>query len=141
MRAGETRNSLNACLYSDGHACNGDNILVCMYKLGHKGQLAPRCRALDAMIKKFYHGVQKSIFSKLKVDISKLKVDFSKIKVDKYKINKNMEWHACASVPYYIIEQMQISRSNVVKVNITELLHWFGADIYYSQFNVTLIDK
>ena len=25
-------------------------------RTGHKGQLAPRCRALDAMIKKFYHG-------------------------------------------------------------------------------------
>ena len=28
---------------------------------GHKGQLAPRCRALDAMIKKFYHGIQKAV--------------------------------------------------------------------------------
>ena len=28
---------------------------------GHKGQLAPRCRALDAMIKKFYHGIQKNV--------------------------------------------------------------------------------
>ena len=26
-----------------------------------KGQLAPRCRALDAMIKKFYHGIQKAV--------------------------------------------------------------------------------
>ena len=29
--------------------------------IGHKGQLAPRCRALDAMIKKFYHGIQKAV--------------------------------------------------------------------------------
>ena len=28
---------------------------------GHKGQLAPRCRALDAMIKKLYHGIQKAV--------------------------------------------------------------------------------
>ena len=28
---------------------------------GHKGQLAPRCRALDAMIKKLYHGIQNAI--------------------------------------------------------------------------------
>ena len=25
-----------------------------------QSQLAPRCRALDAMIKKFYHGIQKA---------------------------------------------------------------------------------
>ena len=28
---------------------------------GHKGQLAPRCRALDALIKKFYRGIQKAV--------------------------------------------------------------------------------
>ena len=28
---------------------------------GHKGQLAPRCRDLDAMIKKLYHGIQKAV--------------------------------------------------------------------------------
>ena len=28
---------------------------------GHKGQLAPRCRVLDAMIKKFHHGIQKAV--------------------------------------------------------------------------------
>ena len=28
---------------------------------GHNGQLAPRCHALDAMIKKFYHGIQKAV--------------------------------------------------------------------------------
>ena len=33
----------------------------CLYALwGHKWQ-APRCRALDAMIKKFYHGIQKAV--------------------------------------------------------------------------------
>ena len=31
------------------------------YKGGHKGQLAPRCRALDAMIKTLYHGIQKAV--------------------------------------------------------------------------------
>ena len=31
------------------------------YFPGHLGQLAPRCRALDAMIKKFYHGIQKAV--------------------------------------------------------------------------------
>ena len=28
---------------------------------GHKGQLAPRCRALDATIKKLYHGIQNAV--------------------------------------------------------------------------------
>ena len=28
---------------------------------GHKGQLAPRCRALDVMIKTFYHVIQKAV--------------------------------------------------------------------------------
>ena len=32
-----------------------------LWRLGHKGQLAPRCRALDAMIKKLYHGIQKAV--------------------------------------------------------------------------------
>ena len=29
--------------------------------MGHKGQLAPRCRALDAMIKKLYYGMQNAV--------------------------------------------------------------------------------
>ena len=29
--------------------------------MGHKGQLAPRCRALDAMIKILYHGIQNAV--------------------------------------------------------------------------------
>ena len=29
--------------------------------VGHKGQLAPRCRALDAMIQKYDHGIQKAV--------------------------------------------------------------------------------
>ena len=29
--------------------------------MGHKGQLAPRCRALGTMIKKLYHGIQKAV--------------------------------------------------------------------------------
>ena len=29
--------------------------------MGHKGQLAPRCRGLDAMIKKLYHGIQMAV--------------------------------------------------------------------------------
>ena len=29
--------------------------------MGHKGQLAPRCRALGTMITKSYHGVQKAV--------------------------------------------------------------------------------
>ena len=28
---------------------------------GHKGQLAPRCRALGTMIKKFYSDIQKAV--------------------------------------------------------------------------------
>ena len=38
-----------------------DNVYTTTRKLGHKGQLAARCRALDAMIKKFYHGIQKAV--------------------------------------------------------------------------------
>ena len=38
-----------------------DNVYTTARKLGHKGQLAARCRALDAMIKKFYHGIQKAV--------------------------------------------------------------------------------
>ena len=30
-------------------------------QVGHEGQLAPRCRVLDAMIKKFYYGIQKAV--------------------------------------------------------------------------------
>ena len=29
--------------------------------MGHKGQLAPRCRAVDAMITKLFHGKQKAV--------------------------------------------------------------------------------
>ena len=29
--------------------------------LGHKGQFAPRCHALDTMITKLYHGIQKAV--------------------------------------------------------------------------------
>ena len=36
-------------------------VLVSDFLEGHKGQLTPRCRALDAMIKKFYHGIQKAV--------------------------------------------------------------------------------
>ena len=38
-----------------------DNVHTTTRKLGHKGQLAARCRALDAMIKKLYHGIQKAV--------------------------------------------------------------------------------
>ena len=34
---------------------------LCLHPKGHQGQLAPRCRALDAMIKKKYHGIQKAV--------------------------------------------------------------------------------
>ena len=45
---------------------NNDQIITTSYGLGerfrgHKGQLAPRCRALDAMIKKFYSRIQKAV--------------------------------------------------------------------------------
>ena len=32
-----------------------------MRDTGHNGQLAPCCRALDVMIKKLYHGMQKVV--------------------------------------------------------------------------------
>ena len=32
-----------------------------MVLASYKGKLAPRCRALDAVIKKFYHGIQKDV--------------------------------------------------------------------------------
>ena len=33
----------------------------CLFFQGHKGQLAPHCRALEAMIKNLYHGIQKVV--------------------------------------------------------------------------------
>ena len=44
---------------SDSEQCS--NQLELYLILGNKGQLATRCRALDAMIKKFYHGIQKAV--------------------------------------------------------------------------------
>ena len=45
-------------ILSQGHKCN---LIFFNIMPGHKGQLAPRCRALDAMIKKLYHGIQKAV--------------------------------------------------------------------------------
>ena len=48
-------------VYNRGLSALSGGLIPSLRFVGHKGQLVPRCRALDVMITKLYHGIQNAV--------------------------------------------------------------------------------